>query len=111
MPPSSKVVQGLSVAEDEHYVSVKNRLMEAAGLTSREAGIQLFQLDRTSLVGKTALEVFQLVTRLISRIFKGAVNMQDCAFALAMLVFRKLLPKEPREWPSWIRSAQSQWRS
>ena len=48
------LVQGLSVAEDENYVSVKNRLMEAAGLTSREAGIQLFQLDGMSLVGKTA---------------------------------------------------------
>ena len=71
------LVQGLSVAEDENYISFKNRLMEAAGLTSREAGIQLFQLDGTSLVRKTALEVFQLVTRLIGRIFKGALNMQE----------------------------------
>ena len=45
-------------------------------------------------MGKRALEVFQLVTRLIDRIFKGAVNMQECAFALAMPVFRKLLLKE-----------------
>ncbi len=47
----STLVQGLAVAEDENYLSVKNRSMEAAGLTGRDAGIQLFQLDGTSLSG------------------------------------------------------------
>ena len=74
------LVQGLLVAEDENCVS---------GYPVVPAG-----RDGTSLVGKRALEVFQLVTRLIDRIFKGAVNMQECAFALAMPVFRKLLLKE-----------------
>ncbi len=88
------LIQGLSVAVEENYVSVKNHLMEAAGLTARDAGIQLFQLEGTALVGRTALEIYQLITRLISRLFKGAVTMQEFIFAVAMPVFRKLLPKD-----------------
>ncbi len=38
--------------------------------------------------------MFQLVTRLIKRIYKGAVTVHDYLLAIAVPVLRKMLPKE-----------------
>ena len=88
------LVQGLTIDDDEEYEAVKGRMLEAAGLTTMDAGQQLFQLNSTDTRGKTALEVFQLVTRLIKRIYKGAVTVHDYLLAIAVPVLRKMLPKE-----------------
>ena len=69
-------------------------MLEAAGLTTMDASQQLFQLNSADTRGKTALEVFQLVTRLIKRIYKGAVTVHDYLLAIAVPVLRKMLPKE-----------------
>ena len=88
------LVQGLTKDDDEEYEAVKGRLLEAAALTTMDAGQQLFQLDSADTRGKTALEVFQLVTHLIKRIYKGAVTVHDYILAIAVPVLRKMLPKE-----------------
>ena len=48
------LVQGLTIDDDEEYEAVKGRLVEAAGLTTMDAGQQLFQLDSTDTRGKSA---------------------------------------------------------
>ena len=87
-------VQGLTLVNYEEYDVVKGWLLEAGGLTTMDAGRQLFQLDRADTRGKTALEVFQLVTRLIKRIYRGAVTVHDYILAIAVPVLRKMLLKE-----------------
>ena len=42
-------------ARSEEYEAVKGRLLEAAGLTTMDAGQQLFQLDSQDTRGKTAI--------------------------------------------------------
>ncbi len=38
------LVQGLTITDDEDYKVVKGRLLEASGLTSMDAGQQLFSV-------------------------------------------------------------------
>ena len=77
-------MQGLTIDDDEEYEAVKGRLVEAAGLMTMDAGQQLFQLDSADTRGKSALEVFQLVTHLIKRIYKGAVTVHDIYLLLLL---------------------------
>ena len=85
------LVQGLTI---ESYDSIKGRLLEAAGLTTTDAGAKLLKLEPKDIVGKTVLAVFQLVTRLIKRVYKGAVTVYDYVMALLIPVLRHILPKE-----------------
>ena len=112
------LVQGLTIDDDEEYEAVKGRMLEAAGLTTIDAGQQLFQLNSADTRGKTALEVFQLVTRLIKRIYKGAVTVHDYLLAIAVPVLRKMLPKEgvafldqkcPKSMEAMLDSLQQWW--
>ena len=90
----AELVQGLTIDPDEPYAKLRGRLLEAAGLTARDAGLTLLQLEMKDLRGKTALETFQRVTRLVKRLFKGSDTVNDYFVALTLPVMRKILPKD-----------------
>ena len=72
-----ELVQGLTIDPEEDYATLKGRLFEAAGFTKRDAGAKHHQVVTKDLVGLTAPEYFQMVTRLVRRMFKGAEMIPD----------------------------------
>ena len=64
--------QGLTVDPEDDYPTLKSRLLEAASFTKRDAGTKYLQASPKDISSLTALEVFQISSRLTKRMFKCA---------------------------------------
>ena len=62
------LVHGLTIDEDDGYETVKGRLLEAAGFTTTDARSKLLAMDSRDIKGKTDLEVFQYIYRLVKSV-------------------------------------------
>ena len=88
------LMQGLTVDDEEDYQTVKGRLLEAAGFTTKEAGAILMALSTDFRRGMTALQHFQMLLRLIKRMCKGVETVNDCYFAMLLPAIKRTLPRE-----------------
>lgn len=75
---------GLVVAEDVTYYKVKNKLLEAGGLSPWEAGVAVIKVNLSAFDGKSVVESFSFITKLVNRMFRECEEPMDYMVQLTL---------------------------
>ncbi len=78
--------------EGAAYEVIKEALMKAVGETPIMHGHRIFEMSGEAVKSMMGDETVDLISRNCRGLFQGAKSVEDCVFALAMVITRQVIP-------------------